>query len=186
MSVFEKYIDDLTFIEGGYQNRADDPGNYNSEKELVGTNHGISAPVYERWIGRVPTEANMRAITKPIALQIIKAWYWDKVQASFINSQAVAENIADHAINAGTGSAAGIVQEVLNYEFNKDLSVDGVIGPMTIDAINSVDQTKLFQKFSQYRIDYYRSINNRSWLRIWENRVKYLARKFNIDIKKKV
>ncbi len=185
MADFNLYKETALKFEGGYQKLSSDPGNYNSKGELVGTNLGISAKAYESWINRPPTEQEMRAITKEIATNIFKAWYWDAVKASEINSQAVAENIVDHAINAGPGRIGKIVQEILNKYFHKNLVVDGAIGYQTVVAINEVNPTKLFQKISQYRLEYYEAINNTEWIHIWRNRVVSLAKKFSISIEKK-
>ncbi len=173
-------------LEGGYQDeKSDKNGNYNSRKELVGTNYGISALVYEKWIGRVPTVSDMKAITPTVASEIFKANYWNRLSASYIDSQAVAENLVDHGINAGIGTAAKIMQRVLNTRFNRNLSVDGGVGTLTIEAINSVNAFDLFQEFSLARIDYYNSIGNSFWIDGWIKRVQTISDKFGIPFKKK-
>ncbi|MDB0600662.1 glycosyl hydrolase 108 family protein [Tenacibaculum maritimum] len=146
MANFDSYIVSVKSFEGGYQDRGDDPGNFNSRRELVGTNHGISAKTYQRWIGYPPSIEDMKNITLQIAQEIFKVWYWDKVNASSISSQEVAENIVDHAINAGVFSSAKIVQEVLNIHFNQSLQIDGIIGRRTIDAINKTPSKELLEE----------------------------------------
>ncbi|WP_435415042.1 glycoside hydrolase family 108 protein [Polaribacter aestuariivivens] len=185
MANYYDFKETVQQLEGGFQKIPSDPGNYNSRKELVGTNHGISAPVYESWIGYPPSEIDMRAMSKTIASEIFKTNYWNKLRASEIKNQAVAENLVDHGVNAGTGAATKIMQRVLNKYFNKNLSVDGGLGPITLAAINSVNPLTLFQKYSQYRFEYYSKINNPDWAKIWDNRVFSLAKKFGIVVKKK-
>lgn len=185
MAYFGNFNDTVAQLEGGYQKIKSDPGNYNSRKQLVGTKYGISAPVYEEWIKRVPSENDMRNITKQTANIIFKRNYWDRLKADSIQSQAVAETLVDHGINAGTGAAAKIMQRVLNARFGKNLAVDGVIGPISLRAINSVDADELFVAYNAARIDFYEKINNPNWLSIWKNRVKSIASKFGIDLKKK-
>lgn len=185
MANFDSYIVSVKSFEGGYQDRGDDPGNFNSRRELVGTNHGISAKTYQRWIGYPPSIEDMKNITLQIAQEIFKVWYWDKVNASSISSQEVAENIVDHAINAGVFSSAKIVQEVLNIHFNQSLQIDGIIGRRTIDAINKTPSKELFRRISEHRLSYYRKIGNKSWFPIWKRRVLLLAEKFNISLEKK-
>ncbi|AUC13688.1 hypothetical protein BTO06_00355 [Tenacibaculum sp. SZ-18] len=185
MADFNLYKQTALKFEGGYQKLSSDPGNYNSRGDLVGTNMGIAATTYEKWLNRPPTVEDMKSITVSIASEIYKSWYWDTVRASEINSQAVAENIVDHAINAGPGTIAKIVQGILNKYYKKNLVVDGAIGANTIKAINAVAPTKLFQKISQYRLEYYNSLNNSDWISIWHKRVKSLADKFGILIEKK-
>jgi lysozyme family protein len=173
-------------LEGGYQNSTSDKkGNTNSRGEMVGTNYGVSAPVYEKWIGYPPSIANMKAITPTVAKEIFKANYWNKLQASFINSQAVAETLVDHGINAGIVSAAKIIQKVLNDDFNKKLSVDGGIGSKTLAAINSVNATDLFQSYNAARIDFYNNLGKPHWINGWIKRVQTISDKFGIVLKKK-
>jgi lysozyme family protein len=181
MSKFSLYIPLLIEAEGGFQILANDSGNYNSRGELVGTNHGISAPVYEEWIGRPPTEQDMRQITKTIALEIYKAWYWNKIGANYIKNQSIANLIVDHGVNAGVGAAGKMVQEVLNTEFGFDLVVDGAIGSKTRAAINAVNQNELHEALKAARERFYKRLNNSFWEGIWLNRLK----KFVFSEKKK-
>lgn len=185
MASFNLYKDTALSFEGGYQKIASDPGNYNSEQQLVGTNYGISAPVAEQWFGYPPQESDMRSITPTIAAKIFETLYWNKIRATEIIDQGVAEMLVDHAINAGVATAAGIMQNMLNWEFGEDLAVDGVIGNRTLLAINTKNPVKVFQKYGLYRIQHYESIGNDQWFPIWKRRVESLAEKFGIVLKKK-
>ncbi|MFV9549666.1 glycoside hydrolase family 108 protein [Algibacter sp. PT7-4] len=170
MASFNLYIPLLVNAEGGYQKLQNDSGNYNSRGELVGTNHGVSAPVYENWIGRVPTEIDMRNITKTIALEIMKVWYWDKIGATYINNQSVANILADHAVNAGTGAAAKLVQETLNDNFGFNLKVDGAIGDKTRSAINNTNSKQLHEALKKARENFYKNIGG-PWEKAWLKRL---------------
>jgi lysozyme family protein len=100
----------------------------------------------------------MRAITKPLALQLMKKYFWDDVQGDLLVNQSVAEIIADHAINGGEGKIAPIVQRILNQYFGLRLLVDGDIGPKTAVAINAVNQSQLFALIKKGREAEYRRI----------------------------
>ncbi len=185
MAIFSNFLPKLLVAEGGYQKMSADNGNYNSLGQLVGTNRGISAPVYEFWIGRPPTIADMQTLTLYTAQAIYKKLYWDKIKADQIKTQEVANIIADHGVNAGTGSAGKIVQRALNQYFNKNLMVDGAIGNLTVSAINSVNQSKLFDAILQKREQFYKRLNQPQFLQGWLNRLRpfyedgiYLATKY--------
>lgn len=158
MASFSLYVPLLTAVEGGYQNLAKDTGNYNSLGQLVGTNYGIAATTYEALIGRPPSIADMKAITKSQALQIMKIGYWDKLNASLINNQSIAEIIVDHAVNAGPGRAGKMIQTVLNSQFGYKLIVDGIVGKKSIEVINSVNASQLHQALKEYRKNHYKNI----------------------------
>ncbi len=104
MADFTSIAADTLKVEAGYQALAKDTGNYNSKKELVGTNHGVSAQTYERWLGHPPTEAEMRAITTDTALAIFRKWYWNPIQGDAIANNGIARFIFDFYINSGNTS----------------------------------------------------------------------------------
>ncbi|HMI08738.1 MAG TPA: glycosyl hydrolase 108 family protein [Flavobacterium sp.] len=158
MSDFRIFVPIVLDVEDGYQADPRDSGNFNSLHQNVGTNCGISAKTFEGWIGRPPTVADMKAITPAIAMQIYKVWYWDKLKGDQIADQSVANIIVDHAVNAGPGRAAKLLQETLNKRFAKNLIVDGAVGNATIQATNSVNGQQLFNYIKEAREDYYRSL----------------------------
>jgi len=158
-------------LEGGYQAHSSDTGNYNSLNQLVGTNLGISAPVYENWVGYPPSVSDMKAITKQTANAIYKVLYWDKINGDNIKSQETANIIADHAVNAGVGSAGKIVQRTLNKHFGENLAVDGVIGNKTTQAINKVKTAPFFDAILAARESFYKSLNKPEFLQGWLHRL---------------
>ncbi len=186
MASYELFKPSLEQAEGGYQNLKNDKGNYNSKKERVGTNHGISAKFYEKVLGRPPSISDMKSLTKVEAHILFKNEFWDKMRADSIRSQAVAEMIVDHAINANPRVTAGIVQRSLNRYFGKNLQVDYVIGSNTVKAINSVDAKQLFERIGKERLAYYKRLKDYQYFATsWTGRVFALAHKFGVDLKKK-
>lgn len=177
MASFQKYLPLLHEVEGGFQKNPDDPGNYNSYGELIGTNHGISGRFYETAIGHVPTENEMRNITQNQADQIFKEYFWDKSKADKIRDQSVAETVVDHQINAGKG--VKLAQKVLKYDFGKDLGpygIDGVMGKDTLSALNSVDPKKFVKIYNAARKDYYENLGG-TFKEGWIKRVAKFAYK---------
>lgn len=171
MANFYTYLPLLQQVEGGFQKLSNDSGNYNSLGQLVGTNYGIAAPTYEAWIGYPPTEADIRNMDKTEAIEIYKQQYWRPMKAdSFIN-QSVANIIVDHAVNAGVRTAGKLLQRVLNYSFDKNVAIDGVIGSQTLTALNSVNQESLHEAILQARASFYQSIGG-PFLQGWLNRLK--------------
>jgi lysozyme family protein len=135
MANFESALAVILQNEKGYQNVSADKGNYNSRGELVGTNRGISAPTYERYLGHPPTVAEIKAITPAIASIIYRADYWNPNNFSVINSQILATQLMDIAVLQGAGRMARLAQQALNAIGYK-VSIDGVFGPESRNAIN--------------------------------------------------
>ena len=171
MASFDSFLPLLLQVEGGYQNNENDSGNYNSLGQLVGTNHGISAETYESWIKRPPSVSDMKNILRGTAIQIYKAWFWNKMKGDYIASQSVANILIDHGVNAGTSRAGKMVQQILNDTFGKSLLVDGVIGNKTIAEINSVNPQSLFNEIKQERTAHYYALGG-TFLTGWLKRLK--------------
>ncbi|MEL6355979.1 MAG: glycosyl hydrolase 108 family protein [Bacteroidota bacterium] len=156
--------------EGGYQNFRDDPGNYNSADQLVGTNWGISAKTYEGYVGTLPSEADMRSITKGEAKEIYRAVFWDRIKGGEILDQQIANIFFDGHVNHGV-TGITLMQRVLK------VSVDGIVGPETLLAINSKEAKAVFSGYKNARIEFYHRYADRRpemrdrWLPVWLNRM---------------
>lgn len=173
MANFNAYIPLLLQVEGGYQANPNDPGNFNSLGQNVGTNKGISAKFYESIIKRPPTVADMMAITTELAKNLYKKYFWDKCQADNIINQQVANTIVDHHVNSGQGIR--LAQKVLNEDFNKNLTLDNSMGPLTLAAINSTPPATFVDKYNKARAAFYKSIGNETFYQGWLNRLKKFA-----------
>ena len=174
MASFNAYIPLLLQVEGGFQANPKDKGNYNSLGQLVGTFRGISARFYESIIGRPPTVADIKSISKGEATNLYRQHFWNKCQADKIRNQAVANTIVDHHVNAGSGVL--LAQKVLNDYFGYRLVQDNAMGPKTLNAINAVNAGKFVGKYNQEREEYYRSLSNSStFFDGWKARLKKFA-----------
>ena len=180
MANFDSAIAVVLKNEGGYQHNKADKGNYNSRKQLVGTNRGISAPMLEQWRGYPVSENDMRNLSHTEAVEIYKKIFWtDGIKGGQIKDQDNAEIIFDHAVNAGVPKTGRLVQKTLNT-LGKNIAVDGGIGPNTLHALNTVDPYRFFEAFKQARINWYKSISggsNSVFAMGWINRVMEFEKK---------
>jgi len=155
--------------EGGYQRHENDPGNYNSDGDLVGTNHGISAPVAENFLGFPPNRKMMYNMKFSLAMCIYRDRFWNRIKGHEIASQQLANILFDGHVNHGTWGIR-IMQDVVGVKR------DGIVGPITLGAINRADPKDTFNNYKQKRIDFYHAIVRRSphmrvFLRGWLNRI---------------
>ncbi len=179
--------------EGEYNSIKEDRGNYvcsdlgwvkvtsypfsckdRSTPRFVGTMRGIAAPNLAKWLGRMPTASEMRALTENTARQIYKAWFWDNILADRINSQELANLFFDAKVNQ-TGYSVYEMQRACN-DLGSILVVDGVVGSKTIAAINSHDYRKLHDQYKERRrLKYYEQVekypSQEKFLRTWLNRL---------------
>lgn len=155
--------------EGGWVDDPDDLGG--------ATNKGVCFRTYKLYRTRkrlpVPTIEDLKNISDEEFVAILKEMYWDACRADRIESQSVANAIVDWAWNSGTTTAAKEVQKVLGVE------ADGIIGNITLEAINSWSPLPLFGQIQQARIAYLQRIcnarpANNKFMRGWLNRVNSL------------
>lgn len=85
--------------------------------------------------------------------RIYKIGYWDKIKGDQIKCQQVANLLYDYAVNSGVSRASKEIQGIVG------VTVDGVIGPKTIAAINSADGQLVFNKLKEARRAFYISLN---------------------------
>jgi len=164
MSNFDNAFAVTIKLEGGFQINPNDKGNFNSLNELVGTNHGISAPLYEQVLRRPPSESDMRSLTEQGAKNIYEALFWDKYFLGNITDQFTATHIFDMFVNHGSSGGTGMIQDSLNtLGFN--LVRDSNWGSQTRGAVNEAINRNLDNNLNDLmvanRIQFYRNIVKR-------------------------
>jgi len=172
MASLEQFFPHLLRFEGGFVNDPADPGG--------ATNKGITLATFQRYaaavLGVAPTLENLRALSDAQALKIYKLGYWDPLLADNIDDQLLAEILFDFHVNAGA-AAVRVLQGALNDTGAKpQIAADGVMGPGTLQALQSTDQVAVYRIYKQRRIDYYRDLVARKpsltkFLNGWLNRV---------------
>lgn len=155
--------------EGGYCNDPDDLGG--------ATNKGVCFKTYKLYRRQrglpIPSIGDLRRMTDEEFTDILKTMYWNPCKADFIESQSVANAIVDWAWNSGTATAVKEVQKVLGVK------ADGIIGNITLSAINSQSPLPLFGQIQEARKDFLKRIckarpANQKFMRGWLNRVQSL------------
>lgn len=136
MAYFEQAIDTILRHEGGYVNNPNDPGG--------ATNYGISLrflvdfPEY----GDINNDGvvnieDIRNLTPDHAMTIYRDLWWDRYGYGNINDQTIATKVFDFSVNIGSKRAHTLLQMAINNAFGMNLTADGIIGPATLDVINS-------------------------------------------------
>ncbi len=153
MADFNKAIEKTLVNEGGYVN---DPSDRGGE-----TNYGISKRSYPN--------VDIQNLTVADAKEIYKRDYWDRLRADEIGSQQVAFELFDTAVNMGVRTASKLIQGCVGSH------PDGVIGNMTLQSINNVDEELLLLRFKLAKVARYTYLAkkrpaNRKYLLGWINR----------------
>jgi len=117
-------------FEGGYVN---DPADQGGE-----TNYGITYNTLNdaKNKGWIPFNITIQNIQLEHAKIIYKKGYWDVIQADSL-PHPLDLIMFDSAVNHGPGAAVKLLQKSLNALLRyTELKVDGIIGPLTLRAIN--------------------------------------------------
>lgn len=180
---FEDAFKIVLGFEGGYVNDPADKGG--------ATNYGITYNTLNdaKVKGWIPLNVTIQNIQLEHAKIIYKKGYWDAVQADSL-PHPLDLILFDSAVNHGPNAAVKLLQKSLNTLLPyTELKVDGIIGPLTLRAVNDYaglqDAPGSHNKSNirylcidvlMNRVELYLSIvtNNRSqekFLKGWLNRV---------------
>ena len=143
--------------EGGYVNHPSDPGGR--------TNLGVTQRVWEQYVGHKVDEAEMRSLTKEMVSPLYRKEYWDAVHGDKLPCGA--DYLAfDFAVNAGSFRCVKTIQRALN------ITADGVIGPVTVKAIQDTNAEDFINNFSAAKESFYRGLTTfPTFGKGWLNRV---------------
>lgn len=153
MSDFDTAFERLIGHEGGYVNHPDDPGGE--------TNWGIT----KRTALESGYSGSMRNLTRAQAKAIYRRAYWDRAKADQYDF-AIGYNLFDAAVNHGIGNAIRLLQRAVG------VADDGIVGPVTLGAINAVGVDDVLLLFNAERLRFYTKLSTFSTFgRGWVNRV---------------
>ena len=144
---FDAAFEKLIGHEGGYVNHPEDPGG--------ATKFGISQRSY-------PGE-NIRDMTLDRAKEIYQRDFWGPVGCD-VAPDAIRFDLFDMAVNSGVRAATKMLQRVVGA------TEDGIIGPLTLQAIQSMPGPRLVARFNGHRLEFMAGLSTwpafgRGWAR---------------------
>lgn len=129
--------------EGGFANHPQDPGG--------ATMKGVTLATFRQVFGAYKSVDDLKRITDEQWHTIYKKYYWDRWQADRIVSQSIANILIDFVWASGSHGITKI-QELLGVK------VDGIVGPKTLDTLNSRDRLILFNQIWKRREQFIKSL----------------------------
>ncbi|TDX30771.1 putative peptidoglycan binding protein [Modicisalibacter xianhensis] len=153
MPDFNTAMDRVLGHEGGYVDHPDDPGGR--------TNWGITqrTALANGYLGDV------RHLTRDQAKEIYRTAFWQRVKADQYDF-ALAFNLFDAAVNHGIGNAIRMLQRAVG------VADDGIVGPVTLGAINAMCVDDALLRFNAERLRFYTKLSTfGTFGRGWVNRV---------------
>jgi lysozyme family protein len=150
---FDEAFNALLLHEGGYSNHVSDPGG--------ATRFGVTEAVarQEGYTG------DMRAYPLAEARRVYRKRYWDAMRLDDLPSE-VRFDLFDAGVNSGVAQAVKWAQRILA------LKDDGIIGPVTIQALATCNRQKFLAKFNGQRLLFMTSLSTwPSFGRGWARRI---------------
>lgn len=138
-SSFERAVEFVLKQEGGFVQHPQDPGG--------ATNFGITLETLSRARGWRVSVDDIRQLTKEEAVEIYLHFYWNAVRADEFPS-GLDLAFFDLAVNSGPKQAIMLLQKVLEVE------VDGVIGPVTLDAARNIAAIEAIRRLTRERLGF--------------------------------
>ena len=141
---FDACFDMVIKSEGGFVNHPRDPGGM--------TNLGVTRSAWEAYLGRDVSEDDMRSLTPDRVKPFYKAMYWDRIKGDSLPA-GVDYAAYDLAVNSGPAKAARFLQEIAG------VVADGVIGPKSLEAIQSCDAKETADAICDMRMDFLKGLS---------------------------
>jgi len=130
--------------EGGFVDHPKDPGGM--------TNLGVTRSAWQGYLNRDVTEAEMRALTPEVVKPFYKALYWDRIKGDLLPS-GIDYAAYDFAVNSGPHKAAQYLQQIAG------VTVDGMIGPKSLEAINAFDPKEIADAICNMRLNFLKKLS---------------------------
>lgn len=127
---FDQAFERLIGHEGGYVNNPADPGGE--------TKFGISRRAFPR--------ENIKAMTLERAKVLYLHDYWGPAGCDAV-PDAIKFDLFDMAVNSGPVAAIKNLQRAVG------VTVDGMLGPLTLQAINGMPAPRVLARFNGHRLD---------------------------------
>ncbi|NLU42973.1 MAG: hypothetical protein GXX08_12325 [Firmicutes bacterium] len=155
---FHKAVEVVLAHEGGFVNHKSDPGG--------ATNFGISLRYLQKLgieVGDIDQDGDVdiddiKKLTPERAKERYRHDWWDKYGYGKITDGEVATKVLDLSVNIGPSAAHKVLQRALHASRRRDVKVDGILGPKTLAAVNSVNSVELIGALRAEAAAFYRQL----------------------------
>lgn len=158
-----EYIGRVLDREGGYVDHPNDRGGP--------TNYGITMNTLSSWRGQAVSVEDVKVLSKSEAAKIYRTRYWNAPGFGSLNLPSLlAEAVFDTAVNSGPARAVRMLQRSIG------VTDDGVIGPITTQALQRANPARLTARYLAHRGVFYgeiigRDSSQQAFRNGWANRL---------------
>lgn len=158
-SNYEEALAAVLKHEGGFSNHPSDPGG--------ATMRGVTQAVYDSYrVNQLRAKQSVAKIADRELQEIYRKKYWDVVRGDDLPA-GVDYAVFDYAVNSGPAKAVMEMQRVVH------VADDGVLGPITLKAVNGSDAPITINYLCDARLAFLRKLSIwGTFGKGWESRVK--------------
>ena len=170
---FDRSLAFVLKMEGGYVNDPDDSGG--------ATNFGVTTKNYDKWrddqgLGVLP----VNLISVDEVRVIYRTQYWQKARCDDLPWPVCLAHF-DGFVQHRPRVASEVLQRATNYVAREPLRIDGMVGPMTLEAARRQDPKMLVRSLVIERLFVYSKIVERNrtqvkFLKLWRPRMQKLIK----------
>ena len=143
---FKSSLAEVLKSEGGFSDHPKDPGG--------ATMKGVTLRTYQYFTSPDTTVADLREITDQEIHDIYLIGYWTKCHCDYLPA-GVDFTVFDACVNSGVVRATRWLQQVV------DVKIDGMLGPITLSAVNDFTPAEIINDFCDVRLRFLRGL--RTW-----------------------
>ncbi len=155
MAKFNLAFSEMLSHEGGYVNDPDDQGG-ETYKGIARNSHGTWSgwSLIDQFKSKpdFPHSLDTSSKLQNLVEQFYLNNFWLPLNAELIQNQTSADSVFDFAVNSGLTTATRLVQSIVGTK------IDGIIGEITLNKINSMDFGHFQAAFTVAKIEYYMNI----------------------------
>ena len=162
---FDYAIKVLLEHEGGLSDDKHDPGGI--------TNFGITIGFLKEFKEDINGDGvidsyDVRRLTKERAIELYKKHIWDVIGIDRINDTIIATKIFDMGVDIGMYHSIRILQQATNLHAHPALKIDGRLGSLTVNRVNSIKEVAMFHNdlrslYRMYYVDICKSKPKMKW-----------------------
>lgn len=133
--------EDLIAFNMAFKNSITHEGGYVDDKDDKGgaTNYGVSFNTYKQYYPNA-TKQDIKDLTLGSAKDFYYKHFWSKNNYHKIDNMDISTKVFDACINMGAKQAHKCLQRALKAVGNEDIVDDGILGSMSLKAINKISK----------------------------------------------
>lgn len=113
---------------------------------------------------------DIQSLGRAGAMTLYRTYWWERYGYDRIRDQALATKVLDLSVNMGAKASHRCLQCAVRAVIGLCLVEDGVLGPQTLTAVNTLNRDALLAAYRSEAAGYYRSLHQPHFEKGWLNR----------------